>query len=461
MSRHGLAEPVPTAARIAEERRLFYVACTRARRRLIVTAVEGTEGEGDQPSRFLAELEVGIQRLPGRPARPLSLSALVGELRRVSVDPESAPALRAAAAARLARLADAVDDAGDGLATGADPVRWWGMRALSDSGRPVLAPQAAVQLSGSQVASVLSCPRQWFLSRKAAAESARSSAASFGSVVHVLAQYGADWGEAGADGFDLDGADGAIETAKAGGLNRPGLDRTQISDHLESVWDQLDFDAKWLSDVERVEAETAFERFVTWQQAQQDRTLLGTEVQFRCEVDLGVDRMALTGTADRVERDRDGRIRIVDFKTGKRPPTGAEVAVQDQLGVYQLAVQQGAFADVTGDDHRCGGAELVYLRLPDGDTTMPRVFSQASLDDVPFPVGIPTGATEVGASVREGDDDREEGHRAQPSWVHRRLAAAAEVIRSESFVAISGPACRYCPFRASCPAQREGRQVVS
>ena len=69
LGRHEVTAPVPTASRIAEERRLFYVACTRARNRLVVTAVAGTEGEGDQPSRFLTELGVPVQQRPG-PAAP-------------------------------------------------------------------------------------------------------------------------------------------------------------------------------------------------------------------------------------------------------------------------------------------------------------------------------------------------------------------------------------------------------
>ena len=50
--RHRLRPSV--AAQLAEERRLFYVAATRARRQLVVTAVAG---EDEQPSRLLDELD--------------------------------------------------------------------------------------------------------------------------------------------------------------------------------------------------------------------------------------------------------------------------------------------------------------------------------------------------------------------------------------------------------------------
>ncbi len=419
LGRHGLAEEVPTAVRVAEERRLFYVACTRARSRLVVTAVAGTEGEGDQPSRFLDELGAPVAARPGRPRRPLTLGALVGELRRTSVDPDAAPELREQAALRLARLADAADADGRPLVAAASPSTWWGMRALSDTPTPVVAPGAPVALSGSQLGSVLACPRQWFLDRQASAGSTRNSAASFGSVVHVLAEHSA--------GVPLEPA--------------------ERSAYLESVWDQISFDANWLSAVERAEAEDALDRFVAWQEARTHLELLGTEVPFRCEVTAGGRRVLLTGTADRVERERDGRVRIVDFKTGRTAPAAADVAVQDQLGVYQLAVAQGAFADVAGPDARPSGAELVYLRLAEPKSLLPRVFTQASLDDVPFPV-----------PAEDGSDPVAEGC---PTWVHQRLRDAAELIVAERFDARLGPQCRWCAFRNSCPAQPVGRQVVA
>ena len=42
--------------------------------RLVVTAVASAEDDGEQPSRFLAELGVTVEKVEGRPARPLSLA---------------------------------------------------------------------------------------------------------------------------------------------------------------------------------------------------------------------------------------------------------------------------------------------------------------------------------------------------------------------------------------------------
>ena len=228
---------------------------------------------------------------------------------------------------------------------------------------------------------------------------------------------------------------------------RTRADHDELSDHLESVWSQLDFDANWLSAVERVEAESALERFVTWQEAQADLELLGTEVAFSCEVDLGSDRVQLTGSADRVERDPDGRIRIVDFKTSKTAPTAADVALHDQLGVYQLAVQQGAFAEVAGEGARPAGAELVYLRLPDGES--------GSSEDLP--AGLAGRRAVPGRAARWRRSDAV----SRPADLGARPARRGGADHSERTARRPDRAgCRYCPFRASCPAQPAGRQVV-
>src|SRR2546430_11822863 len=91
-----------TAPLLAEERRLLLVAVSRARRRLLVSAIRG---EDEQPSRFLAELADATDAdapdglIPiGPPERALILADLVGELRRAACDEAAPPDRRRRAA---------------------------------------------------------------------------------------------------------------------------------------------------------------------------------------------------------------------------------------------------------------------------------------------------------------------------------------------------------------------------
>ncbi len=78
MARRFVANAVSFAPQLAEERRLFYVAITRARRRLVVTAVSGQD---EQPSRFLDEVDpVDGDRELTVPPRGVHLPGLIAEL---------------------------------------------------------------------------------------------------------------------------------------------------------------------------------------------------------------------------------------------------------------------------------------------------------------------------------------------------------------------------------------------
>ena len=421
----GPGEPPSASALLAAERRLFYVACTRASQRLVVTAVEGGEGEGDQPSRFLAELGVEVVAVRGRPDRPLTLPRLVGELRRAASDATLHPAARLAAADRLARLADSRDDAGRPLVPAADPAAWWGLDDVSTGRRPV---DPIVHLSGSQVGSLLSCPRQWFLSRRAGADARRTSSAGFGTVVHTLAEH-------------------AMLEAKS---------PDELADQLDRVWHQIPFEAPWLSDTERAEAQTALERLSEWNASVAHREVVGVEVPFSVTVRVAGSHLQLTGKVDRLDRDTDGRLHIVDFKTGRSVPTRDAVAAHDQLGVYQVAATLGAFDEQAGPGAGVAGAEVVFLRHPEGvGSPGPKVLRQGSISDRPYLDHEPDLA------MLDEADRREIGSQHDyQTWVHHRLATAARVVERDRFVATRGAGCTWCPFSTSCPAQPQGRQVV-
>ncbi|MEU3841892.1 UvrD-helicase domain-containing protein [Streptomyces sp. NPDC028635] len=408
IGRDGLAQPLTPAALLAEERRLFYVAATRARERLVVTAVKAPADDGDQPSRFLTELGVEPKDVTGRPRRPLSVAALVAELRATTVDPRVSDALREAAAQRLARLAALADEDGRPLVPSAHPYRWWGMWDPTESKVPLRDRDQPVVLSGSALDQLANtCALQWFLGREVKADAPATAAQGFGNVVHVLAD----------------------EVASG----HTPADLAVLMERLETVWNALAFDAPWKSQQEKENARVALERFLQWHVMDRGgRTPVASEHDFDVTLEAGEYAVRIRGQMDRVEADGDGRAYVVDFKTGKQAPSSAEVARHPQLAVYQLAVREGAVDEVfDGVRPEPGGAELVQLRQGaakrDGGEALPKVQAQEPL---------------------EGE------------WVGELLATAAGRVLDERFAPSAGQHCTHCAFRASCSARPEGRQVV-
>ncbi|MFI1932655.1 ATP-dependent helicase [Streptomyces sp. NPDC020330] len=408
IGRDGLAEPLTPGALLAEERRLFYVAATRSRDRLVVTAVKAPADDGDQPSRFLSELGVEPRDVIGRPRRPLAVAALVAELRATTVDPAASEALREAAAHRLARLAALTDDEGQPLVPAAHPYRWWGLEEPTRSAVPLRDRDRPVTLSGSALDQLANtCALQWFLGREVKADAPATAAQGFGNVVHVLAD----------------------EVASS----RTPADLDVLMERLDSVWNGLAFDAPWKSEQEKEHARAALERFLHWHVLDRGgRTPTASEHDFDVTLEAGDYAVRVRGSMDRVEQDAEGRAYVVDFKTGKGAPTKDEVAAHPQLAVYQLAVREGAVDDLfDGRRPEPGGAELVQLRQPapkkEGGDAFPKVQAQEPLAG---------------------------------EWVSGLLATAAGKVLDERFTPTTGAHCAHCTFRASCSAQPEGRQVV-
>ncbi|MBF6336997.1 ATP-dependent helicase [Nocardia abscessus] len=405
-------ERVSRAAPIlAEERRLLLVACSRARRSLLVTAVESVAGERDLvPSRFLAELlghdddgEPGALPVVD-PGRALVMHSLVAELRGVVCDPEADPERRRRAAHQLARLADA------GV-RGTHPDDWYGTAELS-SLRPLWAEdEGAVALSPSTVELLRTCPLRWALERHGGTDGDNPHAVK-GNLVHTLVQ------------------------ALAG-----KVPPDQVRAALDRAWQAVDPGTGWHSRQELRRTEAMLENFQAWvRNTRGELTQAGVEVPVDCVLPARTEderAVRIRGRVDRLERDAQGRFVIVDVKTGKSPVTKQAAVDHAQLATYQVAAATGALdaagesgsaegADPSGEP---GGARLVYVAKP----------SKAE------------GATQRLQPPLDAE--------ALEHWrdtIHRAAAST----QGPSYLAMRNDGCRHCAVAGSCPVQDSGRQVT-
>ncbi|WP_228837428.1 ATP-dependent helicase [Nocardia amamiensis] len=397
---------------LAEERRLLLVACSRARRSLLVTAVESGSGERDLvPSRFLAELlghdddgEPGALPVVD-PGRALVMHSLVAELRGVVCDPEADLERRRRAAHQLARLADA------GV-RGSHPDDWYGTADLS-SGRSLWTDDdGAVALSPSTVELLRTCPLRWALERHGGTDGDNPHAVK-GNLVHTLVQ------------------------ALAG-----KVPEDEVRAALDRAWQGVDPGTGWHSRQELRRTEAMLEAFLAWvRNTRGELTQAGVEVPVDCVLPARTEderAVRIRGRVDRLERDTQGRFVIVDVKTGKSPVTKQAAADHAQLATYQVAAASGALdtgaetasaateSDATAEP---GGARLVYVAKP----------SKAE------------GATQRMQPPLDAE--------ALGKW-RDTIHDAAAATQGPSYRAMRNDGCRHCAVAGSCPVQDRGRQVT-
>ncbi|EGD55245.1 ATP-dependent helicase [Gordonia neofelifaecis] len=412
------ADAVDTVARgavmLADERRLLLVACTRARSRLLVTAIE--DGSGDaSPSRFVPEIAEALggygatepesaDEIPLDPGvrRVLSLPSLVAELRAVAVagaDASGGPDERTrVAAALLADLAQA------GV-SGAAPADWFGLVGPSTE-VPLWTPENGPRtLSPSNVDALTKCSLRWMLERHGGRDGDAEQAVT-GTLVHTLVQ------------------------AVAG-----NLDRTEVNAALHEVWERVSSPAQWYSARELERAEGMLTNFRDWLRiSREDLTAAGVEVEVDATLPTGVDDhgnallpVRLVGRMDRLETDSRGRPVVVDVKTGKNPVRAVDAEVHPQLATYQLALRLGGVTGLGSTEP--GGGRLVYVASANKKT--------GAAQRVQPPL-TPEQVDEWISVVRE--------------------AARASV--GPVFTATPNSGCSHCSLVQSCPAQLRGKAVI-
>jgi superfamily I DNA/RNA helicase/RecB family exonuclease len=327
-----------TKSELPDELRMLYKAIGSATDKILVSA---TDSEDEQLSQFIGLINGDIPERETYSGTQLTLRGLTGSLRRALAQSSSLSELDSAALG-LARLASA------GVA-GAHPDSWYGMLALSTNDPLVQLddPESQVWLRPSQLENFAKCPLHWFLNAHGGGDS--NFSANLGSLVHKALELGVDMSEESLWGL------------------------------VESKWHTLSFESKWLEDVGERKARRMISNMVQYLRKfdAEGAKVIGREVNF--EFELG--RAKVRGQVDRLELYPDGRVMIVDLKTGATNITGEDARKHSQLGLYQLAFENGAFTELEGVDPNASLAGAKLLLVGTGDKPVER--AQPSFDEEP------------------------------------------------------------------------------
>lgn len=340
-------------AALHDELRLLVRAVTRARTRLVVTAVDDDD-LGASPLLSYFPPPDDDPDGPSVPQHPLTLRGLVAQHRRTLTSSPAATA-REHAAGQLAVLAAA-------RVPGAAPAEWYGIRPPSST-EPLRDPaRGPVHVSPSKLEGFAACELDWAV--RALGGDTRSSSAGVGTILHA-----------------------ALEEVPTGVL-------AELEALVDGRWGELDFEAPWLAAKERAWATVLVERLHVYLDrfAREGGRAIGAETRFRIGVDMDAADVApvvvdeesaegrrialLSGSVDRVEvyppgggedvpadaaRPDAERVMIVDLKTGRSEArVSAEKVVDDpQLAAYQLALLEGRIAGADPADN--AGARLLVL----------------------------------------------------------------------------------------------------
>jgi superfamily I DNA/RNA helicase/RecB family exonuclease len=342
-----------------DERRLLYVALSRAKSRLLITAFAEEDSE---PSRYFEEL---FECIRGQSSdkyfstieRQITTQALVSSLRRETLQSSNDEDLRFAAT--LLKTLE-----GSGIAS-ADSDRWLGAMALS-SDQPVASSDDLVYISPSGLAAFSDCGLKWFL-EKSGAKDADSAAQLLGVSIHFIA---------------------------AQVFTNPDLTFEEAKEQLTGAWPVVDQNVGWFKAEQLTEALRMLQRFFEWNEANdQRRTLVAVEENF--EVAFG--RAVLRGSVDRLEQDlATGGYFVVDLKTGSTV-TKAEAAENQQLSAYQLGVLAGGFEDLP-QGVAVDGAGLLFLSK---STDKNKTIDQAPIDPALVEAEIRQAADQMTAATFE------------------------------------------------------------
>jgi RecB family exonuclease len=195
-----------------------------------------------------------------------------------------------------------------------------------------------VSISPSTLDNFNKCPLHWFLNSHGASEN--TFAANLGTLMHSA----------------IENFLGESESA----VNEAGLWSL-----VESKWHTLTFEAEWMEQAAKRKAKQMTANLVQYlRQFEADGgAVIGKELGFS----FIQGQAKIRGQIDRVELHPDGRVVVIDLKTGKYQFSAKEAQSHAQLALYQLAFEAGALDDaITAQLTASGRSESITNLKPGG-----------------------------------------------------------------------------------------------
>jgi superfamily I DNA/RNA helicase/RecB family exonuclease len=366
---------------LEQERRLFALAISRATRRTILTASRAVTARNPRtPSRYAAA--AGTLWMPPTTTRldaAAATNARVFEaaLRHTLADAHATRPARLAALAALAEI-------------GATPAAWWDARDWTGDGGALFPHE--IRTSYSRLSSMDNCGLQYLYEVEMGLDPEQSYQMWLGALLH-----------------------GIIEDVSNGHLPR---EWDALNEALKKRWDTTVFPNRAVMHRRYLDARQMLWRWLR----EEDPNPVHSEVAFEFRIDGAV----LRGKIDAVFKREDGTVRLVDYKTGRTPPTQDETDDDLQLAAYFLALRRVPELAALGEPSRL---ELAYLGATEAKQITRRTIIPAKRPSY-----------EADAAARIGD-----------------LLAR---VHDERFDPSPHANCRWCSFKTLCPLWPEGHEVA-
>lgn len=311
------------------ELRLFACAVSRSRKYLVLCAINN---EHQSPSPLMTKLVWAFTQPFSYQIQGLTLRTLVGQLRRIAVSGHSEGEGEYGQEITPSDAVEALAYLSQQNVPGSHPSTWYGVNAPSTQ-EPLFDledERTQVSISPSRIEACEESSFAWFL------DAVTTYEADFNAKIGTLAHA-------------------VFENEKS--IAKPHNPQA-LWEMSQAAWEHIRFDAQWVQERERRNFYRILEGIAQYMSDTKKDGKILLETEKKCE--LKTSQFILRGSFDRIEREGNGSLWIVDLKTGKTIPSQTLMEEHAQLLAYQFMLKHELLNQES--PQKLAGAKLLFVR---------------------------------------------------------------------------------------------------